>query len=151
MSLTQSMTSKYLTSTSWIADQLQEWNTKPLCEEPGVRSCSTPLVVVSPPFPSMYLQWKQPCSYPLTLLPQTVSISSGEGSYEGFPGGAGGKESACYCGRCERCTFKPRVRKIPQRRKQYPTPVFLPGKFHGQKGLAGSSSWGHEESDTMVD
>ena len=23
------------------------------------------------------------------------------GSYEGFPGGAGGKESACYCRRCE--------------------------------------------------
>ena len=26
--------------------------------------------------------------------------------------------------------------------------VFLPGKFHGQKNLAGYSPWGHKESDT---
>ena len=29
------------------------------------------------------------------------------------------------------------VRKIPWRRKWQPTPVFLPGKFHGQRSLAG--------------
>ena len=28
------------------------------------------------------------------------------------------------------------------------TPVLLPGKFHGQKSLAGYSPWGHKESDT---
>ena len=27
------------------------------------------------------------------------------------------------------------------------TPVFLPGKFHGQRSLAGHP-WGHKESDT---
>jgi len=27
------------------------------------------------------------------------------------------------------------------------TPVFLPGKFHGQKSLAGYGPWGHIESD----
>ena len=27
-------------------------------------------------------------------------------------------------------------------------PVLLPGKFHGQRSLAGYSSWGHKESDT---
>ena len=27
------------------------------------------------------------------------------------------------------------------------TPVFLPGKFHGQKSLAGYSPWGHKELD----
>ena len=26
--------------------------------------------------------------------------------------------------------------------------VFLPGKFHGQRSLAGYSPWGHKESDT---
>ena len=26
--------------------------------------------------------------------------------------------------------------------------VFLPGEFHGQRSLAGYSSWGHKESDT---
>ena len=27
------------------------------------------------------------------------------------------------------------------------TPVFLPGKFHGQRSLAGYSPWGPKESD----
>ena len=34
------------------------------------------------------------------------------------------------------------------RRKWQPTPVFLPGKFHGQMSLLGYSLWGHKESDT---
>ena len=29
-----------------------------------------------------------------------------------------------------------------------PTPVLLPGKSHGQRGLVGCSSWGREELDT---
>ena len=29
-----------------------------------------------------------------------------------------------------------------------PTLVFLPGKSHGQRSLAGYSPWGHRESDT---
>ena len=29
-----------------------------------------------------------------------------------------------------------------------PTPVFLPGKFHGQRSLVGCSPQGHKESDT---
>ena len=39
------------------------------------------------------------------------------------------------------------VRKISQRRKWQPTPVFLPGKSHGLRSLAGYSPWGHTESD----
>ena len=31
----------------------------------------------------------------------------------------------------------PWVKKIPWNRKWQVTPVFLPGKFHGQRGLAG--------------
>ena len=27
------------------------------------------------------------------------------------------------------------------------TPVFLPGKFHEQRSLAGYSPWGHKQSD----
>ena len=30
----------------------------------------------------------------------------------------------------------------------YPTPVFWPGKFHGQRSLMGYSPWGRKESDT---
>jgi len=35
-----------------------------------------------------------------------------------------------------------------QRRQWQPTPVLLPGKFHGWRSLVGCSPWGHEESDT---
>ena len=36
---------------------------------------------------------------------------------------------------------------MPWRRKWQPTPVFLPGKSQGQRGLVGYSPWGHKESD----
>ena len=35
-----------------------------------------------------------------------------------------------------------------RRRQWHPTPVLLPGKSHGQRGLVGYSPWGREESDT---
>ena len=47
----------------------------------------------------------------------------------GFAGGTGGKESTCHFRRHERPGFDPSVGKIPWRRAQQPTPVFLPGKF----------------------
>ena len=40
------------------------------------------------------------------------------------------------------------VRKIPWRREWQPTPVFLPGEFHGLRSLVGYSPWGYKESDT---
>ena len=45
-------------------------------------------------------------------------------------------------------TKDPWVRKIFWRRAWQPTPVFLPGKSHGQRSLTGCSPWGHKESDT---
>ena len=36
----------------------------------------------------------------------------------------------------------------PLGREWLPTPVFLPGEFHGQRSLAGYSPWGCRESDT---
>ena len=48
----------------------------------------------------------------------------------------------------DRCRFNPWARKIPWRRKWQPTPVFLPGKFHGQRNLADYSPWCPKESDT---
>ena len=35
------------------------------------------------------------------------------------------------------------------RRKWQPTPVFLPGKSHGQRSLVGYSPWGLKESDMI--
>ena len=45
----------------------------------------------------------------------------------------------------KRCGFNPCVRKIPWRRACQPTPVFLPGKFHDLRSLAGYSPWGRKE------
>ena len=59
-------------------------------------------------------------------------------------GGAVGKESACQC---RRCMFESWVRKILCRKEWQPTPVFLPGEFHGQRSLVGYSLWGCKELD----
>ena len=50
-----------------------------------------------------------------------------------------GRESSCQCWRHR---FNPWTGKIPWRRRWQPTPVFLPGKPHGQRGLAGCSPRG---------
>ena len=41
--------------------------------------------------------------------------------------------------------FSPWVGQIPWGRKWQPTPVFLPGEFHGQKSLEVYSLWGRKE------
>ena len=64
---------------------------------------------------------------------------------QGFPGGSVVKNRPASAGETE---FSPWVRKTPWRRKRKPTPVFLPGKFHGQRSLVDYSPWGHKESDT---
>ena len=53
----------------------------------------------------------------------------------GFPGSTSGKEPVCQCRRCKRCGYDPRIGTIPWRRAWQPTPVFLPGKLHGQRSL----------------
>ena len=58
-----------------------------------------------------------------------------------FCSGSVGKELACQCRRHRSRGFDLWARKIPWRRKWQPTPVFLPGKSHGQKSLVGYSPW----------
>ena len=53
------------------------------------------------------------------------------------------------CLQYERPELDPWVRKTAWRRKWQPTPVFLPGKPHGRRSLAGYSSQGCKESDTI--
>jgi len=36
----------------------------------------------------------------------------------------------------------------PWRREWLPTPVFLPGEFHGQRSLAGCGPWDHKELES---
>jgi len=61
-----------------------------------------------------------------------------------FPDGSDGKESACNSGDLG---FSPWVGKIHCGREWLPTPLFLPGEFHGQRTLAGYSPWGCKELD----
>ena len=49
---------------------------------------------------------------------------------------------------CRKPGFNPWVGKISWRREWQPTPVFLPGEFHGQRSLAGFGPLGHKELDT---
>ena len=53
----------------------------------------------------------------------------------GLPRWHSGKEFCCQCKRHKRHGFSPWVGKIRERRKWQPTPVFLPGKSHGQRSL----------------
>ena len=67
-------------------------------------------------------------------------------SPQGFPGGTTGKESACQC---RRHKFDSWVEKIPWRRAWQPTPLFLPGRSHGQRSLGGYDR-GVEKSRTRL-
>ena len=59
----------------------------------------------------------------------------------GLPWWLSGKESTCQC---KRLRFSPWIQKILQRRKWQPTPVFLPGKSHGERSLEGYRPWSHK-------
>ena len=93
------------------------------------------------------------CRYIHGALPiQKAHLSSGVqrfylGFVEGIPVCTNGKESTCQCRRHRRLGFDPWVRKIPWRSKWQPTPVFLPGKSHGQRSQAFYSQWGCKELD----
>ena len=62
-----------------------------------------------------------------------------------FPSGSDGKESGCNAGDLG---VLPELGRSPGEGNGHPDPLFLPGKFHGQRILLGCSARGHEESDT---
>ena len=59
------------------------------------------------------------------------------------PGGSDSKESACTAGDLGSIQGQ----KDPWRREWQPTPVFLPGEFHGQRSLVGHHPWSHKGLD----
>ena len=59
------------------------------------------------------------------------------------------KNPPASAGDKKRIRLNPWVGNIPWSRKWQPTPVFLPGKFHGQRSLLGYSPRDHKESDTI--
>ena len=95
-----------------------------------------PDVYISPVYPLFLITVGLQYIHPLTL------------QHTGLPSWCRGKESACPYRRPWRCGFDPWVGNIPWWRKWQPTPIFLPGKSHGQRSLAGCSPRGCKESDT---
>ena len=75
-----------------------------------------PAILLLSIYPEKSVIWKYPCT-PVFMADFLLWLS--------------GKESTCQC---RRLGFNPWVRKVPWRRKWQPTPVFLPGKSHGQSG-----------------
>ena len=75
---------------------------------------------------------------------ETILFRGIKSKHRGFPGGSEAKK---ICLPCRRPRFNSWVRKIPRRRKWQHTPLFLPGKFHGHRSLAGYSPWGCTELD----
>ena len=72
-------------------------------------------------------------SYPLSLISFLIKNTC----VLGFSWWINGKESTCPC---RKGRFNRWIRKIPWRRKWQPTPVFLPGKSHGQRKLQKSQT-----------
>ena len=66
--------------------------------------------------------------------------------YIGFPGNSDGKKSACNVGDLG---LIPGLGRFPWKSEWLPTPVFLPGDFHGQRNLAGYSH-GVTKSQTQL-
>ena len=74
-----------------------------------------------------------------SLLIQAALHFSLVGMIRGLSWWLSGKESSCQCRTCRRHRIDPWVRTIPWGKKWQSTPVFLPGKSHRQRSLAGCS------------
>ena len=111
----------------------------PLSPKHPVTLSSPSLLFLSDPLPVQF--WRA------AALPGLTAVCAWARDPLGFPGDASGKEPACQWRRLERCGFDHCVRKIPWRRKRQPASVYLPGKSHGQRSLAGCSPCVHRESD----
>ena len=67
--------------------------------------------------------------------------------FYGLPWWISGKEPACQC---KRLRFNPWVRMISWRKELWLTPVFLPGKSHGQRKSGGLQPTGLQKSQTQL-
>ena len=96
--------------------------------------------------------FKHNCRMPgprLGLLVQGHLIKWTTLEYYGLPQWLNGNESACTAGDVGEAGSVPGLGKMPWRKKWQPTPVFLPGEFHGQRSLMDFSPWNGKESDTI--
>ena len=106
---------------------------------------------------SSVLAWRVPGAGEPGGLPSMVSHRVGHdwsdlaaaaaATIWGFPGGSERKESACNTGDPGSILGW----KDPWRKKWLPSPVFLPGEFHGQRSLAGYSPCGCKSQTQLRD
>ena len=92
------------------------------------------------------------------LLCWLISLSIMSSRF-GLPRCPSSKETACQCRRRKRHKFDSWLGKILWGRKSQPTPVFLPGKFRGQRNLvvvcgvinsqAQLSGWPHTQTHAL--
>ena len=65
---------------------------------------------------------------------------------KGVPGGSDGKESACNVGDPDLILG---LGRSPGEGNDYPTPVFMPGEFHGERSLV-ATVYGVVKSQTQL-
>ena len=106
---------------------------RPLFE--AVPFCTVLPLTSSDPLPLRVGQPEHLVSVPVTVY--SNHHTHGSSKHSGLPWRLYGKGSASNAGD----GFDPWGRKIPWRREWQPTPVFLPGKSHGQRSLEGYSPW----------
>ena len=70
--------------------------------------------------------------------------SRGQGNLVGFPGGSVVKNLPASAGDARDLGLIPGSGRSLGERKWQPTPIFLSGKSHRQRSLAGYSPWGHK-------
>ena len=71
-----------------------------------------------------------------------ITLLEADNQTKGLPRCMSGKKPTCQY---RIHGFSLWVGKVPEEGNTAdPTPIFLPGKSHGQRSLAGSSSWGHK-------
>ena len=90
-------------------------------------------------------QWGLVISEAISILLQSSVSCQGTIETEirvpwGFPSGSMVKNQPAM----QEMQFNPWIGKIPWRMKWQSSPVFLPGKSHGQRNLVGCSPWGHK-------
>ena len=114
------------THVQWVSDAIQPYH---------------PLL--SPSLPALILSQHQGLFQWVSCLHQVVKVNWVKANFFGLPRWCSGKESAWQCKRCRRRGFNPWIRKITWRRNWKPSPLFLPGKPHGQSKHACLSPSGH--------
>ena len=68
-----------------------------------------------------------------------------------FPADSVVENPPASAGDLQEMRFDTQVRKIPWRRKWQRTPVFLPGRSHGQRSLVDYSPWGRKRDRSVIE